>query len=111
MAGVLLLATWSDPKDDAVIQDAVSSLGAWAEANGRKRGTLDDFIYLNYANGQQKVYERSVAAEDLDKMRDVQRRYDPSGTLESLWRGGFKIPKKHPNDAGAASGVHRKDEL
>lgn len=86
------------------MRDTVNSLGAWAEANGRKRGTLDDFIYLNYANGLQHVYERSVTAEDLDKMRHVQMEYDPLGTLEKLWKGGWKLPKKD-------SRVYKKDEL
>ncbi|KAL0573032.1 hypothetical protein V5O48_008925 [Marasmius crinis-equi] len=94
---ILILITWTDPADEPVLKEATNTLGAWGEAEASKRGLLNDFVYLNYANEQQRVYERSVTPEDLDKMREIQKKYDSSGTFESLWRGGYKLPKKGSN--------------
>ncbi|KAG7090438.1 hypothetical protein E1B28_009557 [Marasmius oreades] len=99
---------WEDPADDAAMKEATDALGDWAEAEARKRGILDDFIYLNYASERQPVYERSVTPEDLDKMREIQAKYDSDGTFEKLWKGGFKIPKK---GGGALAGATHHDEL
>ncbi|KAJ8091406.1 hypothetical protein PM082_015124 [Marasmius tenuissimus] len=96
---ILILVTWTDPADEPAIKEATNTLGAWGEAEARRRGLLNDFVYLNYANGGQRVYERSVTPEDLDKMREIQKKYDPSATFENLWRGGYKLPKKGSNRA------------
>ncbi|KAJ8088612.1 hypothetical protein PM082_013855 [Marasmius tenuissimus] len=96
---ILLMVTWTDPADEPAIKEATNTLGAWSEAEARRRGLLNDFVYLNYANGGQRVYERSVTPEDLNKMREIQKKYDSAGTFESLWRGGFKLPKKGSNRA------------
>ncbi|KAL0572242.1 hypothetical protein V5O48_009724 [Marasmius crinis-equi] len=94
---ILIIITWTDPADEPVIKEATNTLGAWGEAEARRRGLLNDFVYLNYANERQRVYERSVTPEDLDKMREIQKRYDSSGTFENLWRGGYNLPKKGSN--------------
>jgi hypothetical protein len=91
---ILLLVTWTDPADESALKEATNTLGAWGEAEARSRGLLDDFVYLNYANERQRVYERSVTPEDLDKMQEIRKKYDSSGTFEKLWRGGYKLPKK-----------------
>jgi hypothetical protein len=77
------------------MSEAINNIGSWAEKEGQKRGVLDDFLYLNYANGRQRVYERSVTVPDLERMRQIQRMYDPSGIFDKLWKGGFKVSKKH----------------
>ncbi|KIK65277.1 hypothetical protein GYMLUDRAFT_38710 [Collybiopsis luxurians FD-317 M1] len=102
---ILILITWTEPADEPAIKEATNTLGAWGEAEARRRGLLNDFVYLNYANGGQRVYERSVTPEDLDKMREIQQKYDPSGTFENLWRGGYKLPRK------ASNRVKEHDEL
>ncbi|KAK1224696.1 hypothetical protein PQX77_012369 [Marasmius sp. AFHP31] len=74
---ILIIVTWTDPADESAIKEATNTLGAWGEA--------------------ERVYERPVTPENLNKMREIQRRYDPAGTFESLWRGGCKLPKKGSN--------------
>jgi len=106
ISGILILVTWTDPADEPAINEATNTLGAWGEAEARRRGLLNDFVYLNYANERQRVYERSVTPKDLDKMRAIQKKYDSSGTFESLWRGGCKLPKK-----GSNTGTTEHDEL
>ncbi|KAG7087480.1 hypothetical protein E1B28_013443 [Marasmius oreades] len=102
---ILILITWTEPTDELVMKEATNTFGAWGEAEARKRGILDEFVYINYANERQRVYERSVTPEDLDKMQEIQKKYDSSGTFEKLWRGGYKLPKK-----GGARAVQH-DEL
>ncbi|KAL7952436.1 hypothetical protein V8C34DRAFT_319041 [Trichoderma compactum] len=50
---------WANPDDDAALEEAAYELGTLAETEARKRGILYYFIYLNYADGNQPVYERS----------------------------------------------------
>ncbi|KAF9266412.1 hypothetical protein L218DRAFT_858105 [Marasmius fiardii PR-910] len=102
---ILLLVTWEDPADEVVMKNATDSLGAWGEAEARKRGVLDDFVYLNYANEDQHIYERSVTKEDLDRLRRVQKAYDSSETFVNLWRGGYKIPMEGYHGAETGAGV------
>ncbi|KAF9260454.1 FAD-binding domain-containing protein [Marasmius fiardii PR-910] len=108
---ILIFATWTSPADDADMKQATNTLGSWAEAEARKLGLLDDFIYLNYANEQQRVYERSVTPDDLDRMREIQKTYDASGTYEKLWRGGYKLPKKDYHGSETGAGVGERDDL
>lgn len=88
------MATWTNPADDVAMKAAVLQFGAWAEAEALNRGLLASYIYLNYANEQQLIYERSVTPNDLNTMRKIQKKYDPSGVFTQLWRGGYKIPQE-----------------
>ncbi|KAJ5559034.1 hypothetical protein N7535_009098 [Penicillium sp. DV-2018c] len=102
---MLILVTWSDPADDRAMEAATDRLGTLAEKEARKNGMLADFIYMNYANGEQKVYERSVTPEDLTRMLQVRDAYDPGRTMEKLWHGGYKLPHEDVHGTGT------KDEL
>ncbi|KAL0063235.1 hypothetical protein AAF712_009837 [Marasmius tenuissimus] len=90
---ILILITWTDPADEAVMRNATNAFGTWGEEEARRRGILNDFIYLNYANEDQRVYERSVLPQDLNRMRAIRKKYDSSGTFQKLWRGGYKLPQ------------------
>ncbi|KAK7040090.1 hypothetical protein VNI00_009895 [Paramarasmius palmivorus] len=87
-----IVSTWTNSRHDEVIEKATNELGAWAEKEAARRGLLNSFIYLNYANKNQPVYERSVTREDLERMRRVKKAYDSAGIFDRLWRGGFKLP-------------------
>ncbi|KAJ8091247.1 hypothetical protein PM082_024516 [Marasmius tenuissimus] len=75
------------------MRNATNAFGTWGEEEARRRGILNDFIYLNYANEDQRVYERSVLPQDLNRMRAIRKKYDSSGTFQKLWRGGYKLPQ------------------
>ncbi|KAG7093108.1 hypothetical protein E1B28_009393 [Marasmius oreades] len=105
---VLLLVTWDDPADELVMRNATNALGAWGEAEAQRRGLLSQFVYLNYANEEQRIYERAVTKEDLDRLRSVQKSYDPSGTFTKLWRGGYKIPPVGYHGAETSTGVQEE---
>ncbi|ESK86560.1 fad binding domain-containing protein [Moniliophthora roreri MCA 2997] len=91
---VPIVSTWTNSRHDEVIEEATNKLGAWAEKEAARRGLLNDFIYLNYANKNQPVYERSMTREDIARMRRTKEMYDSTGIFDKLWRGGFKLPKQ-----------------
>lgn len=69
---MLFFVTWTDPADDTVMEEATKKLGKMAEDEARRRELLVDFLYLNYANREQKVFERSLTAENLEKMHKIE---------------------------------------
>lgn len=92
---VLILVTWTDSADDEVLKATTQRLGALAKEEANKLGKLDPFIYLNYANGEQPVYENAVTPEDLKRMLHVRDMFDPKMTFDKLWKGGYKLPGKN----------------
>ncbi|UKZ84028.1 hypothetical protein TrVFT333_011844 [Trichoderma virens FT-333] len=102
---------WETPDDDAALEEAAYELGTLAEAEARKRGILNDFIYLNYADGKQRVYERSITPDDMNKRIEVKKAYDPAGMFDILWRGGYKLPVGSYNKIRADEENSAHDEL
>lgn len=102
---------WTNPDDDAVLEEAAHELGALAEAEAHKRGILNDFIYLNYADGKQPVYEHSIIPDDMKKMRKVKNAYDPAGMFNKLWRGGYKLPLESHDEVRTDKETSNHDEL
>ncbi|KAG7094793.1 hypothetical protein E1B28_005608 [Marasmius oreades] len=105
---ILIQTCWTNAADDAVLEENTQKLGAWAESEASRRGLLNEFVYLNYANERQSVYERSVVGEDLVRMQKVKQMYDSDGTFDKLWSGGFKLPKTTFEEPVA---VHDRTEL
>ncbi|KAF3066808.1 putative FAD-linked oxidoreductase, partial [Trichoderma lentiforme] len=101
---------WANPDDDAALEEAAYELGTLAETEARKRGILNDFIYLNYADGSQPVYERSVTPGNMEKMREIKKAYDPAGIFDRLWRGGYKLPVERGN-MSQTDADNKHDEL
>ncbi|KAB5575414.1 hypothetical protein GE09DRAFT_1215197 [Coniochaeta sp. 2T2.1] len=101
----LLMITWTNRADDEAMKEATNKLGRLAEDEAHKRGILTAFLYPNYANGEQDIYGRSVTPGDLAKLQQIRNVYDPKGTFQQLWKGGYKIPEK-PGQRG-----RERDEL
>lgn len=99
------MVTWKDPIYDDEIKETTAKFGKLAEQEARERKLFSNFVYLNYANGEQSVYEQSLASEDLDKMLEVRDKYDPQRIFQKLWKGGFKLPEKR------VVGDRERDEL
>ncbi|KAJ2998655.1 hypothetical protein NUW58_g251 [Xylaria curta] len=54
-------------------------------------GGLQDWIYLNYADGSQDPI-RSYGIENVRFLKRVASTYDPDGAFQTLCPGGFKLP-------------------
>ncbi|KAG8166973.1 hypothetical protein KVR01_002662 [Diaporthe batatas] len=75
------LAEWVRPR----VEGLVSAVRDFA---GDDR--LCPWIYLNYAHSSQEVFE-SYGPENVSRIRDVAKKYDPEGVFQRLCPGGFKV--------------------
>ena len=48
---------WGDSKDDVIMKGKMAEHSAWIETTARNRGLLHLFVYMNYAFGNQNVYD------------------------------------------------------
>ncbi|KAM7211370.1 FAD/FMN-containing dehydrogenase [Rhypophila decipiens] len=70
-----------------LVKKWVEDVKAFAESVGGAQ----DWLYLNYADGSQRVLE-SYGQDNVKLMREVSKKYDPEGVFARLCPGGFKIP-------------------
>lgn len=89
---VSINASWNKAEDDTAVLEVVSQWGNWLESTAEERGLLRKFLYMNYADASQPVYENSLTPEDLARMKEIQAEYDPDLALRTLAQGGFKLP-------------------
>lgn len=89
---VLGAVSWLDAADDEVLKSKFQEFYDWSENMARERGLLARFLYMNYALGTQDVIG-SVGEDNLKRMREIQRAYDPDDVFGKYWKGGFKL---HP---------------
>lgn len=90
----LLIAEWEDPSKDALAERVARDLFSKIEALAQKRGLLHPWIYLNYADSYQPVYQRSVNKKTMGALANVKGRYDPKNIFTKYWRGGYKISQE-----------------
>ena len=90
---LLMSLTWNNTSDDALVNSAAKAFIDTVEADARKENTYLAYKYINYADGSQDVYG-GYETEYLERMREVSRKYDPSGVFQKSMPGGFKILPK-----------------
>ncbi|KAL8675658.1 MAG: hypothetical protein Q9186_007685, partial [Xanthomendoza sp. 1 TL-2023] len=90
---------WTDPADDALITSAAKEIWQQVDALALTMGMQRRWIYLNYANEDQDPIG-SYGAENLKRLRDVSRKYDPTGLFQKNVPGGFKLLGKGAAGAG-----------
>ncbi|KAL7934089.1 hypothetical protein V8C35DRAFT_303167 [Trichoderma chlorosporum] len=90
--GIILLVSglWpNSSSSDTIYQkgrEAFTAIKAVAE----QKGELRNFEYLNYA-GPHQTPLASYGAESLDFLRQVSKKYDPTGVFQHKVPGGFKL--------------------
>ena len=82
---------WTDEADDARLNVAAEEFLSQATQLANAKGLLNDFVYHNYALPMQNPLG-SYGSENLKKLREVSRKYDPGQVFQRLVPGGFKIP-------------------
>lgn len=90
---------WNGTDTNAAANDAVIqalSNGIMAKLTGflKGAGALNEFQYLNYADGNQNPIA-GYGTANVDKLIKVSRKYDRDGVFQNLVRGGFKLPRFH----------------
>ena len=91
----LLFVQWSNEADDKALQGAADSLIEQVTQLTRKAGKANDWIYLNYALQDQDVLG-GYGAENLAKIKNAAKKYDPDGDFQKLVPGGYKIASANP---------------
>ena len=83
---------WSEPKDDKLFMDLGLMLTNGIEKFAKSKGTLIDYLYLNYSDKDQDPLT-GYGPENVKFMKKVATKYDPLGIYQNLLPGGFKISK------------------
>jgi hypothetical protein len=82
--------SWSSAADDSRILAASRNFISRANATAYGQGLGNIFLYQNYAGQEQDVFA-SYGQENLERLREVGRKYDPSGVWQKLQPGYFKL--------------------
>jgi hypothetical protein len=81
---------WSRPEDDLIMSIAGTNIISRAVALAKEMGLHHRYIYQNYANASQDVFG-SYGEENREKLKKIQRKYDPEGVFTKLQPGYFKL--------------------
>lgn len=76
----------------AAVEDFARNYRSEASDESGVKGGLLDWLYLNYADPSQKVLE-SYGRDNVERMMQVAKKYDPEEVFQKLVPGGFKISK------------------
>jgi len=82
--------SWSDEADDTRIMAAARNIVNRSNTTAHSQGLGNRFIYQNYAALEQPVF-KSYGEENLEKLREVSRKYDLKGVWQKLQPGYFKV--------------------
>jgi hypothetical protein len=87
---VLLTVSWDTSADDARIEQHSKDLFKNAEAEAKKLGLYNQYLYLNYAASWQDPISGYGAANKA-WLQAVSKKYDPWGVFQKQVPGGFKL--------------------
>ncbi|KAI0156880.1 putative FAD-binding oxidoreductase [Xylariaceae sp. FL1272] len=83
--------SWADASDDATVYAAGASFKNKIAALASARNVSLEYIFMNDANIEQPVIV-SYGSASLERLRSVQKGYDPELVFQRLVPGGQKIP-------------------
>ncbi|KAL4974602.1 hypothetical protein BDW66DRAFT_139562 [Aspergillus desertorum] len=86
----LLFLDWQHPSDDAFFHDIGYDLIHKLKVYTQEIGADSEYIYMNYAAREQNPL-RGYGGENLEFIKAVARKYDPSGVFQTQVPGGFKV--------------------
>ncbi|CAK1358537.1 Bifunctional solanapyrone synthase [Cercospora beticola] len=100
---------WKETENDQVIEEQSKWLRDDIQSFAASVGADVDWLYLNYADKDQKALE-GYGAENVAKIRAAAQLYDPQGVFQNMVPGGFKISRvaeTTPNGQPATSAASR----
>lgn len=83
---------WSFSHGDQTAHNATGAITDRIENAARTDGNYVPYIFMNDASWDQDVMGH-YGAENVRKLREVQRKYDPNRVFQKLVLGGFKLPQ------------------
>ncbi|KAK8016582.1 hypothetical protein PG993_014771, partial [Apiospora rasikravindrae] len=87
---VLLTVTWVNKKDDPLVELQTRSMFEQFEAEAKRLGVTDPYLYLNYAAAWQDPIS-GYGDNNKAFLQEVSRKYDPQGLFQKSVPGGFKL--------------------
>ncbi|KAL2064193.1 hypothetical protein VTL71DRAFT_4687 [Oculimacula yallundae] len=81
---------WTDAADDIRVFNTVNRFISRSVGLAKSMGLDNDFIYMNYASQDQDVYA-GYGKSNVDRLKAVQKKYDPHGVFKKLQPGYFKL--------------------
>lgn len=91
------MSEWSNQEDEGTVREATRKIINESEAVARRNGTFLEFKYSNYASRDQDPLS-TYGKENLDRLRNIARSYDPKGVFQTLQNGGWlldRVGKSH----------------
>ncbi|KAK5656757.1 hypothetical protein OQA88_4305 [Cercophora sp. LCS_1] len=82
--------SWQSREIDSAVVASSKQFIDDVNALAKSRGLDHGFVYMNYAERSQDVFG-SYGAENLKRLRDAAKKWDPKGQLQELWKGYFKF--------------------
>ncbi|KAI1747786.1 FAD-binding domain-containing protein [Xylaria castorea] len=92
IVNVLLLSYWSEKRDDDRVIGFMKKALKRIQQNADTKGQLIPYIYWNYAFSDQDSLW-SYGEENVRKLQDASKKYDPNGLFQTACSGGFKLFK------------------
>ncbi|KAH9995153.1 FAD-binding domain-containing protein [Xylariaceae sp. FL0662B] len=83
---------WAEKKDDERVISFMQKALKRIEQNADARNQLVPYIYWNYASPHQDAL-RSYGEENVRKLQEASKKYDPNGVFQTACPGGFKLFK------------------
>ncbi|KAF2196370.1 FAD-binding domain-containing protein [Delitschia confertaspora ATCC 74209] len=87
---LLFTLSWLLPLDNAKVEAAMKELEQKIKKLSQTMGVDNEFVYLNYAAGWQNPLA-SYGQENVNFIKSVAKKYDPSGLFQTGVPGGFKL--------------------
>ncbi|KAI9784387.1 MAG: hypothetical protein M1816_000858 [Peltula sp. TS41687] len=88
----VLDAGWSFSNGDETAHNATRAIHDRIEDAGKSDGNYVPYIFMNDASWDQEVIGH-YGAENVRRLWEVQRKYDPECVFQELASGGFKLPR------------------
>ncbi|KAF2198554.1 FAD-binding domain-containing protein [Delitschia confertaspora ATCC 74209] len=87
------LVEWTSEEDDTSAHGMVNTMGKSVEELSRNEKSYYPFQFMNDASYTQNPLA-SYGAQNLAKLRDVGKAYDPDGLFQTLQNSGFLLSRK-----------------
>ncbi|KAI0009532.1 hypothetical protein F4779DRAFT_627777 [Xylariaceae sp. FL0662B] len=81
---------WTNASEDTLMNQIAQAVVDDIDAAAKELGEYDEYKYLNYASPWQDVI-KGYGAENVAKMRNMSKVYDPRGVFQGQVPGGFKL--------------------
>ncbi|OTB02610.1 hypothetical protein M426DRAFT_322532 [Hypoxylon sp. CI-4A] len=82
---------WWSPEDDELANNYTASIIDKVDNASKASNNYIDYIFMNDASADQPVIEH-YGQENVAKLKETAKKYDPNGVFQTLASGGFKLP-------------------